>query len=226
MNAAVAQNIKRCIYNYRAYPHRAATESSNPQRMELIKRLDELDWKISRKEHKHVKTPKMVIVVDTEFLLCNLQVVADIIDHLSPHVWLVLPWAVVKEVDVLKTNDDAITKENSMTLGDLAIQGIYLVHHLISNGHPSVVGQQLHEMVSNEKNYLDRMADCARYYKQKVCANLVYLSRSKHVIEKIIPFEIEYVSEIQGLTVSELLNILTEKAFKNATVESDELLIE
>jgi hypothetical protein len=88
-----------------------------------------------------------------------------------------------------------------------------------------VVGQQLHEMVSNEKNYLDRMADCARYYKQKVCPNLVYLSRSKHVIEKIIPFEIEYVSEIPGLTVSELLNILTEKAFKNATVESDELLI-
>jgi hypothetical protein len=89
-----------------------------------------------------------------------------------------------------------------------------------------VVGQQLHEMVSNEKNYLDRMADCARYYKQEVCPNLVYLSRSKHVIEKIIPFEIEYVSEIPGLTVSELLNILTEKAFKNATVESDELLIE
>lgn len=41
-------------------------------------------------------------MVDTEFLLCNLRLIAEVVDRLTVSVWLVLPWVVVKELDALK----------------------------------------------------------------------------------------------------------------------------
>jgi hypothetical protein len=99
-----ANILKKTLHKYRTEPQNFCYESQDVNRMSQIRKLPQIDWKSASRQNRECDTPRMVVILDTEFILKNLKLVADVIDHLSPLVWMVIPWIVAKELDALKVS--------------------------------------------------------------------------------------------------------------------------
>lgn len=96
-------------------------------------------------------------------------------------------------------------------VGDLAMESIYLLHHLISSAHPSVVGQQMPEMIENCPVNIDKIVDCAKYFKTYSCPLLVLLAGDREIREKAHASHIHVISEWRT-TCPELLQRIAQSA--------------
>jgi hypothetical protein len=100
----------------------------------------------------------------------------------------------------------------NLTVGELALEGVFLFHHMIAQQHPSIVGQQTIEYCVKENYHIDKMADCALYYKLNVCQNVVFLAGSRAARDQALRRNIPILAEWQG-TCQEFLNCMAERAF-------------
>lgn len=84
---------------------------------------------------------KLYVVLDTNVLISHLNFLVELKDYAIKGVGrplLVIPWAVMQELDALKTC--------SAKVGDKANKAIAFLHDCFSAGHPRVRGQTMEEV--------------------------------------------------------------------------------
>ncbi|KAI5779994.1 PIN domain-containing protein [Geopyxis carbonaria] len=160
--------------------------------------------------------PRYVLVVDTSFILTHLQVVNDLVN--ANESWgnvVMIPWAVVMELDGLKNSNrsvESVSKRGDMNIGVLARRANTWASKKLGSNFPGLWGQMKEE--SKEKDPTlrgdDAILDCCRVVKEDWNYKTAILSNDNNLCLKALVYGIKAVS-YQGkpLTADGILHSLT-----------------
>ncbi|CAL1530538.1 unnamed protein product [Lymnaea stagnalis] len=141
----------------------------------------------------------VVFVIDTNVLISNLQFFDNLITTTVPGygaLRLVLPWAVMQELDYLKNGKSSV---NNSPIAKKAAAAVRLIHRYLSSQNSKLVGQTPHE--ASEPTNLpfhsndDRILQCCLQCEKKYPSSMVMLvTRDINLINKAIIMGIKAAS--------------------------------
>lgn len=163
---------------------------------------------------------KLLLVIDTNFVISHLKLLEDLATLHSQygHI-LIVPWAVLKELDGLKNsgkieyrkrNDVASTGDEDLnfTIGQRARLANNWLFEKLGERSESVFGQKITERLSSSASGDDSILDCCRYFQTKADAFVVILSDDKNLCTKALIHEIMTVSYKEGMTADSVARIV------------------
>lgn len=133
------------------------------------------------------------LVVDTNFLISNLDIVQQLVDNYSSfsHV-VIVPGTVLEELDALKTGTKPISKK--------ARDVIHYIQKKLAETHQGIRGQRLSEFVQSNLKGDDSILDCCRYFASR--SFTVLCSNDRNLCAKALSNEIKTVSFVEGMTAT------------------------
>jgi rRNA-processing protein FCF1 len=144
---------------------------------------------------------KVALVVDTNFLISNLSVLKDL-HGLGPHYGhvIVVPWAVIQELDGMKKNADALVAKASR----VATRWLY---SLFASNDYYVVGQRIKDRLSGHEfdKGDDRVLECCLFYKEVKHVSTVLLSNDVNLCNKSLINGIPTVSYVNKVTTAQII---------------------
>lgn len=154
------------------------------------------------------------LVIDTNFILAHLKLLDSIKSTaLKYHLRIIIPLAVMKELDGLKGSVKLVDKVDLLgdllsdkTIGHLARWANDWIYNELSDVNSVVKGQKFKQRLDPTATKDDAILDCCLYFKEKYTENLVVLlSNDKNLCLKALANEVLTVSFKQGMT-SELIS--------------------
>lgn len=193
---------------------------------ELRKHLD-LDLENHTGEEAALRfEDKLLLIIDTNFAISHLSILKDLakLHERYGHI-LVVPWAVIRELDGLKNSGKieyrnrpgAITTGDcglDQTLGQRARLANTWIFEQLGDRSQSLFGQKVSERLSESKGGDDAILDCCRYFQHKADSFVVILSDDKNLCMKALIHEIMTVSYTEGMTAETIARITHEEYSK------------
>ncbi|KAL0078924.1 PIN domain-containing protein [Phycomyces blakesleeanus] len=140
-----------------------------------------------------------VIVLDTNFLISNLGYLQSLLTKTALHpnvITLVVPWAVVRELDGLKYAKSR-DKNGGATLGELARTVMRFLEKELRNKTPCLRGQKSNEIYDPKaKKALgdDSILDCCMYFMHSVSKYVTLFSNDRNLSIKAMIHGIDTLS--------------------------------
>lgn len=143
---------------------------------------------------------KVALVIDTNFLLRNLPVLKEL-HELGPrygHV-IVIPWAVVQELDGIKKYKDAVA-----FAARTATRWLY---ELFAASDHYIVGQRIKDRLPEYKftSGDDLILECCLFYKEIKQVSTVLLSNDVNLCNKTLINDIPTVTYVEGSTTAKVI---------------------
>lgn len=151
-----------------------------------------------------VNVGALYLVVDTNILLHNLELVNQLVD-LAPraNITIIIPVAVVKELDGLK---QMARKQSTKLLAQKAITWYF---ELFSANCPYIRGQKHHEVIDELTHNDDAILDCCLYLKQHHPNDLVVLmSNDKNLCAKALIEPVPTVTVVPKMTAISIAEMI------------------
>ncbi|KAI9027393.1 PIN domain-containing protein [Phycomyces nitens] len=145
-----------------------------------------------------LEEPGQVIVLDTNFLISHLGYLQSLLTKAALHpkvVTLVVPWAVVRELDGLKMSSKQ--KTGGASLGELVRTVMRFLERELRNKTPCLRGQKSYEIYDQKtKNGLgdDSILDCCMYFMHNLSKPVTLFSNDRNLSIKAMIHGIDAVS--------------------------------
>lgn len=182
---------------------------------------------------------RVIIVVDTNYLLADLTLIADIINKaVDFNARLLVPYTVIQELDGLKNSTKKVSatsgaQKTSVELGSIARRAIALLQEAFLNRNPGIIGQRkgdnllalgaknkaeeaiIYSKMSND----DLILECCKYAKAKMpSAKVILMSNDRNLCLKAMVESFQPVSRYHKSAknlLSELQSLSPEEAALN-----------
>ncbi|CCK72961.1 mRNA-processing endoribonuclease KNAG_0M01080 [Huiozyma naganishii CBS 8797] len=144
------------------------------------------------------KRLQTAFILDSNFIISHLQTLEGL-KQLSEqyHHIIVIPRTVIKELDGLKTSNNA-------EISKLARAGNDWIYKNLANLHSGIIGQKLKQRINPAATKDDSILDCCLYFKEIIGCFTILLSNDKNLCLKALTEEVLTVSYRKGMT-SELI---------------------
>ncbi|CCX33512.1 Similar to Transcriptional protein SWT1; acc. no. Q12104 [Pyronema omphalodes CBS 100304] len=165
-----------------------------------------------------VSSARWVMVLDTNFLLSDLPLVGNLLE--ANRDWgnvLMVPWAVVMELDGLKKSNASVMlpRGQKTPMAPLARRVNNWVHEKMEKNEPGLWVQRQKETVGSEEARGDAaILDCCRFVKEEKKHKTALLSNDTNLCIKAMTYDIKTISVKEGkpLAVIDILSSLDDLA--------------
>ncbi|KAG5354451.1 Transcriptional protein [Yarrowia sp. B02] len=170
---------------------------------------------------------KLLLIIDTNFAISHLSLLKELSNlHAQYGHVLIVPWAVIKELDGLKNSGRIEYKHRAgavstgdddmdLSLGQRARLSNAWIFDQLGARSQSLFGQKVSERLGESTKGDDAILDCCRYFQHKADAFVVILSDDKNLCMKALIHEIMTVSYQEGMTADTIAQITAEEYCKN-----------
>ncbi|ANB12370.1 Swt1p [Sugiyamaella lignohabitans] len=151
-------------------------------------------------------SPVSAIVVDTNFLMSNLDIVEKLCELAVTYSHaIVVPYQVLQELDGLKSSFDSSKSFKARS-------GANWLYEKLANSTPCVVGQGIDDTLTSGLDGDDAILDCCRYYHQMHNVFTVLLSNDRILCTKALVNNIRTVTFVPGMTATQIAQIVNSSA--------------
>lgn len=162
-----------------------------------------------------LKTANSALVIDTNFILTNLDIV-DELKNLAEkfnHI-VVVPWIVIQELDGLKGQKKIEHNEAGLqTLGFLARKATEWIFQSLAARDSRIVGQKINQRLDSTLKGDDSILDCCLFFQQEYLLLTVILSNDRNLCNKSLMHNIKTVTYRKGLSANEIAHVVAREAF-------------
>ncbi|QNP98680.1 Transcriptional protein SWT1 [Yarrowia lipolytica] len=170
---------------------------------------------------------RLLLIIDTNFAISHLSLLKELaaLHEQYGHI-LIVPWAVIKELDGLKNSGKMEYRYQTgavstgdidldLSLGQRARMANAWIFEQLGARSQALFGQKVSERLGESTRGDDAILDCCRYFQHKADAFIVILSDDKNLCMKALIHEIMTVSYQERMTAETIARITADEYAKN-----------